>query len=176
MIYSIYDKLFSNNIQSVLEAGCGSKPASLHIQCPIHMGIDVDEYGLECASKVMPVCRCNMVYMDSVFHPKQFDLVLFSDSLEHLSYDDAVRAFEAAKTIGKMVFIFIPENSPSGPNDVGPHRQLHLWTEEQFVKFMQRPVLVLEDYHGKGKNAMISIWAEEEIFNTAFEALVKDQI
>ena len=170
MIRQILDDLFSEKINSVLDAGCGSNPVSLAIDCKVRLGIDVDDHGLSNASTKMAAVRGNMVYMDSLFRPKQFDLVVFSDTLEHMTLVDAIQAFEAAKIIGLMVFMFVPENHAGFPHDQGPHRHLHLWSRDALAEFVGRPVRVLEDYHGSGQHAMICLWADDEAFNEAFRS------
>lgn len=123
---------------TILDVGCGMKIITRNLVCKELVGIDVyDDYlniGDTCA---------DVITIEKYFLPKQFDIVIAIDLIEHLKKEDGIKLLKDMATIARRkVIVTTPikwtenkeaVNDPkfwSYANEYDYHRSL--WSEQDF--------------------------------------------
>jgi len=149
---------------SVVDLGCGEcKFARLFLgemNTP-RIGIDVNRERLRSAFNkkrlngllVMPMYdflkRCK---------DDSWDVILFLDSLEHVTKEEGLLLLEEAHRVARVgIIIFIPEGEVIRDKGLEPDHHKAIWVSDDFDK-KGFNVAIFEDYHKKvgGKNAIVA--------------------
>lgn len=102
-----------NKSSTILDIGCSSGMLLLDL---IEMGFDSNQlFGIDISESAIANCHRNQLNQTYVMNAEnielnqQFDMVIASDCLEHLEYDEvALRNWHALLNKGGKIFIFVP--------------------------------------------------------------------
>lgn len=102
----------ARGVESILDIGCGiGRHADLFKPFRRYLGIDIvrDYIIRSCEISDLSYVIADAKSLDSIFVPNSFDGVLWYDSLEHLSKEDALVSLEYSRKISnKCVGVFTP--------------------------------------------------------------------
>ncbi len=128
-------------IVSILDVACGLSLKSKFIPAEIRVGVDIFEEYFRHIEADIPyvVIRHDVRYLDHIFLPKSFDLVIGLDIVEHLEKDESLSMIRQCEEIARKGVIFetpkgfIPTNIDilgHGGHEVQTHRCG--WEPEEF--------------------------------------------
>lgn len=142
------------NINSIIDIGCGEGFIANCLSRPDITGVDISEKALKIARRKNPGCNfCAGSIYDLSFKKNSFDLVIATEVLEHLENPD--RALQEIKRISKDYCILSVPNEPyfrtmnflrgknltRFGNDI---EHLQNWSSGEFVKLAGTHFNVLE--------------------------------
>ena len=165
-IDDILRDLIPKDIDSLLDVGCGSRAKALGItDAPTIVGIDVDPRGVEGSRRFgMATELMDMREIGNHYVRNSFDVVLFRDSLEHVSKAESDVVVETAKGIAaRMILAFVPIGATGdNPKDEGPHKHKHHWQPAE-LEALGFEVTVYAGYHRGASpgDAMLGVWRKE---------------
>ncbi len=137
-------------IVSILDVACGLSLKSKFIPAQIRVGVDIFEEYFNHIEADVPyvVLRQDVRYLDRIFLPKSFDLVIALDIVEHLEKDESLAMIEQCEKIARKGVIFetpkgfVPTNIDilgHGGHDVQTHRCG--WEPDEFHNMGYKTIL-----------------------------------
>lgn len=142
---------FIKSTDSVLEIACGTGYGVRFLSdyCKYIVGADIDEETLSKASKEYGGENRDFEKMDIKFIEDQYDIITCFETIEHMSYEDALSALTSIrKSLKKdgILIISTPKKLPE--NELSQNRiegHLHEYFYEDFYgilsKFFKRPII-----------------------------------
>lgn len=106
-LVEIFKDEWPENVVSVLDVGCGLSLKSKYIPAQIRVGVDIyPEYFKHIESEVpYVVVKYDARKLSEIFMPKSFDLVIATDIIEHLHFEEAMDMIRQCETIARKAVI-----------------------------------------------------------------------
>lgn len=104
---AIFKKEWPKGIVSILDVGCGLSLKSKYLPAKIRVGVDIyPEYFKHIESDVpYVVVKYDARKLREIFEPKSFDLVIATDIVEHLHFDEAMSMIRQCEEIARKAVI-----------------------------------------------------------------------
>lgn len=106
-LVEIFKDEWPEGVVSVLDVACGVSLKSKYIPAQIRVGVDIyPEYFKHIESDVpYVVVKGDVRKLNEMFMPKSFDVVIATDIIEHLHFDEAISMIKQCEEIARKAVI-----------------------------------------------------------------------